>query len=112
MDLSKLKTTLRAYKKVSPSILEDYVKKEDLETTLENYVTEAPTDGKIYGRKDKAWIALKEAAALSENMVFYGSNNQLQIDTEEEVFNLDNYATMAAGATSHTVNYNQAENGY
>lgn len=112
MDLSKLKTTLRAYKKVSPSILEDYVKKEDLETTLENYVTEAPTDGKIYGRKDKAWIALKEAVALSENMVFYGSNNQLQIDTEEEIFNLDNYATMAAGATSYTVNYNQAENGY
>ena len=36
MDLSKLKTTLRAYKKVSPSILEDYVKKEDLEEKIKH----------------------------------------------------------------------------
>lgn len=75
--------TLNAYQKVSKSILSEYVKKEDLEEELSEYVREvtpeeqaqnpdgvfarkrkewvagveeAPADGLIYGRQDKKWV--------------------------------------------------------
>ena len=38
METMNLKTTLKAYPKLSPSILNDYVTKDSLDTTLEDYV--------------------------------------------------------------------------
>lgn len=54
-----LTTKLCAYPKVSSSILDNYVTKDELNDTLDNYVTEAPVDSNVYGRKDKNWAALK-----------------------------------------------------
>ena len=61
MDISDLKMTLKAYQKVSPSILSDYVTKTELNTQLEDYVTEAPNDNKEYARKNKGWVEINPA---------------------------------------------------
>lgn len=51
---------LKAYQKVTPSILEDYVTQEQLNTKLEDYVTEAPVDDKLYARKNKTWADISQ----------------------------------------------------
>lgn len=112
METLNLKTTLNAYPKLSPSILQDYVTKEDLTSTLENYVEEAPVDSKPYARRDETWVPVKESALSVERTIFYGSNSDLQLDNENEILSLQHKDTLPADAKSYIVNYNQLENGY
>lgn len=112
METLNLKTTLNAYPKLSPSILQDYVTKEDLTSTLENYVEEAPVDSKPYARRDETWVPVKESALSVERTIFYGSNSDLQLDNENEILSLQHKDTLPADAKSYIVNYNQSENGY
>lgn len=112
METLNLKTTLNAYPKLSPSILKDYVTKDDLNTRLEDYVEEAPVDSKPYARKDETWVPVKDSALSVDRIIYYGSNKDLQIDSEEEIYQLQNKATIPADGTSYIVNYNQQEDGY
>lgn len=125
METLNLKTTLNAYPKLSPSILKDYVTKDDLNTkledyptneeltnTLDNYVEEAPVDSKPYARKDETWVPVKDSALSVDRTIYYGSNKDLQLESEEEVYQLQNKATIPADGTSYIVNYNQQEDGY
>lgn len=59
MDISNLKMTLKAYQKPFPSVLAKYPTKKELSEVLENYVEEAPVDGKTYARKDEAWTEIR-----------------------------------------------------
>ena len=73
MNYSNLKTKLT----VCPNIAKlDYVTNDQLNTTLDSYVKEAPVDGKTYGRVDAEWKAVKS------NMIFVysGFSNCLVID--------------------------------
>ena len=108
-----LNTKLDAYPKLSSSILNNYVTKEDLGNTLNNYVTEAPVDGNAYSRKDKNWAALKPSTLLEEVSLYYGSNGELQLDTIQEILDLQSGEKLIP-PTEHTYNitYNIPENGY
>lgn len=107
-----LKTRINAIPKLSPSILKDYVTKESLDETLENYVEEAPVDSNAYARKDEKWVPVKSSSLLVPKMIFYGSNTQLQLDDESEILNLQNSSIIPADGKSYIVNYNQKEEGY
>lgn len=125
METMNLKTTLKAYPKLSPSILNDYVTKDSLDTTLEdyttkeflgttldNYVEEAPVDNKPYARKDESWVPIKDEALFVAKTIFYGSNKELQLDNEAEILELQNKITLVAEEKSYVINYNQTEEGY
>lgn len=125
METMNLKTTLKAYPKLSPSILNDYVTKDSLDTTLEdyttkeflgttldNYVEEAPVDNKPYARKDESWVPIKDEALSVAKTIFYGSNKELQLDNESEILELQNKITLVAEEKSYVINYNQTEEGY
>lgn len=125
METLNLKTTLNAYPKLSPSILKDYVTRDDLNTkledyptneeltnTLDNYVEEAPVDSKPYARKDESWVPVKNSALESDRVIYFGSNQDLQLDSEAEVLALQQHATIPASDDSYVVNYNQVEDGY
>ena len=74
MDLSNLHMTLKAYQKVSRSILSDYVTKPELSEKLEGYVEELPEetqgDGNLYGRQYKQWIPIDFTYRKPEILVF------------------------------------------
>lgn len=70
---NNLSTTIKAYFKLSPSELDNYVKKVDLDTELKDYVKEAPTDGFTYGRRDKQWVEL-EASAVRNTRLRWGTS--------------------------------------
>lgn len=69
-----LNTTLKAYPKISPSILKDYV-------------TEAPADGKTYGRKNKQWVPIMDNTIL----VYFGASTE-EIMTSDILENLSKKA--------------------
>lgn len=58
MDISNLKMTLKACQKISPTVLSDYVTKEELDEKLSGYVTEAPIDDEEYARKNQGWVEI------------------------------------------------------
>lgn len=61
MDLSNLKMTLKAYQRVSKSVLSDYVTKEQIELLLDGYVEEVPIgapEGTAYARQYKKWVKI------------------------------------------------------
>lgn len=111
METLNLKTRLNAYAKVSNSILEKYVTKDALDSKLEDYVTEAPQDNKVYGRENKTWVELVESAKETEKLLVFGANNQLQLDTVEEIMTLDGRHILQHGESSYKMTYNQKEDG-
>ena len=85
MDLSNLQMTLKAYQKVSKSILSGYVTQPELEAAihntlevvdvkLEGYVEELPPEtegnGKVYGRQYKRWVEVDPTYRKPEILVF------------------------------------------
>lgn len=120
-----LKTTLRAFPKVSPSILQDYVTKDDLNnqlenyptseeltSTLENYVTEAPADNNVYGRENKDWVQLEQDVKKVSKQLYFGESAENQLDSEQEILNLPGSATIDANASTYLLNYDQFSQGY
>ena len=70
---NNLHTTIKAYVKLSPSVLSNYVETEDLKKQLQDYVKEAPTDGFTYGRRNKEWVEL-EATAVRNVRLRWGTS--------------------------------------
>ena len=79
---NNLKATIKAYQKISPSILNNYVTKNDLSEELSNYVTEAPVDSNVYARKDKAWVEIDARFADNNAYLIYGSNTSAILTSE------------------------------
>lgn len=84
---NNLKATIKAYQKISPSILGNYVTKDNLSEELSNYVTEAPVDSNVYARKDKAWVEIDTRFADNNTYLIYGYNKS-DIMTYELMQNL------------------------
>lgn len=85
MDLSNLHMTMKAYQKVSRSILSNYVTHPELDNAidstlhlvdikLEGYVEELPPEtegnGKVYGRQYKRWVEIDPSYKKPEILVF------------------------------------------
>lgn len=83
MDLSNLKMTLKAYQKISKSVLSQFVTRPELDDAinntkvefdakLEGYVEEIPVEfkdnGKTYGRQYKKWV---EIDVTYKNLKFF-----------------------------------------
>lgn len=112
METLNLKTTLNAYPKLSPSILKDYVTKDRLDATLENYVEEAPVDSRTYARKDEKWVPLKPDTLLTAKALYYGVSDDTQIDNESEIMALEVSEILSPDVKSYTIDYALPRNGY
>ena len=66
MNFDNVKTTITAYPKIFPDV-------------LFNYVTEAPADGKTYGRKDRKWVDIRP----SHISFFYGTTDTFNLKEED-----------------------------
>ena len=89
---SNLNTTIKAYFKLSPSELDNYVRKTDLESELGEYVKEAPTDGFTYGRRDKQWVEL-EASAVRNLRLRWGTADK-EVLNGDDIVSLEKRADM------------------
>lgn len=112
MPIFNLKTTLNAFPKLSPSVLANYVTKTDLTDTLANYVTEAPVDDNVYARSNKAWVEIQQDTLKTGFYVIFGASQTLQIDTEQEIWELDRSAALSKDETTYALSYNQTETGF
>lgn len=81
---NNLHTTIKAYTKISPSLFENYVKTEDLNKQLADYVKEAPTDGFTYGRRNKEWVELEASAVRNVRLRWGTSKKEKFISYGEE----------------------------
>ena len=85
MDLSNLKMTLKAYQKISKSVLSQFVTRPELDDAinntkvefdakLEGYVEEIPVEfkdnGKTYGRQYKKWVEIDVTYKKPEILLF------------------------------------------
>ena len=77
----RLNTTVSAYPKIGPSILTDYVKRDELE---KGYVKEAPDDGGVYGRQDKQWVEL-EPGSVKHIHLYYGDSSKLTFTSSADI---------------------------
>lgn len=126
-----LKTTIAAYPKLSDSILKDYATAEDLnkvedrfnqnmtdmkQEIAETYVPEVEDreSDKVYARngKDRKWVELKTNTTYSDIEIYYGANNQLQIDDIDELKTLSDYISLKGDTKEYTLTCTQKENGY
>lgn len=111
---NNLRTTISAYVKLSPSELDKYVKRADLDTELADYVKEAPADGFTYGRKDKQWVEL-EASAVRNIRIRWGTSKKPVLDGEDivgELISRDDIYQEGADVYTKTMTINVAEDSY
>lgn len=112
MERLELKTTLNAYPKLSPSILSNYVTKDDLSQQLDNYVEEAPVDSKLYARENESWVEILPETKALPIKLHYGANSDLQIDNISDVEALSEFTMLSADTASYILNYTLSANGY
>ena len=94
-----LKTTIAAYPKLSESILKDYATTKDLDQVQETFnqtivdfkqevadtyvpeVEDRETEA-VYARngKNRKWVELKDSSAAADIEIYFGSNDQMQMD--------------------------------
>ena len=111
METFNLKTTLTAYPKLSSSILKDYVTKEELDTTLQNYVEEAPVDSNPYARKDEQWVELNKLTLLNDISLAYGVSNLVELQKLSDTESFDK-VVLDKHTSSYNLTYNQQSSGY
>ena len=119
-----LKTTLSAFTKLSPAILENYVTKEELEkkdyvnhtelsTILLDFVREVETDekGVVYGRVKGAWIPVVDIPEQVNGIMCWG---MISSDTlsAEQLFNELKRQNFLSGVNEYSVEDLPSSNGY
>ena len=91
-----LRTTLKAYPKMSPSILSNYVTKDELQEknyvthselneTLKDFVKEVvnPEPMAIYGRQNGEWISILSLPEVIDSVLCYGTVSDSILNAEE-----------------------------
>lgn len=106
-----LNTTINAFPQISPSILENYVTKNELSTTLDNYVEEAPANSSIYARQDEQWVELNKQCILSNITLSYGYSNLVEIQQLSDISSLES-VVVDKEVTSYNLSYYQQSAGY
>ena len=112
MNTFNLKTTLNAYPQLAPhALLKDYVTKEDLSNTLQNYVEEAPKDSKAYARYNEDWLEVSPSALRPDISLLFGVNNLLELSNFSDTANF-NEKLYSGDIDSCIIEYEQTEIGY
>lgn len=117
-----LKTTLRAYAKVSPSILSNYVTRDE----LDNYVTHSELEvilrqfvregenldpAVIYGRKNGEWVPVLSVPDEMTNVLCYGMLPDNDFIDSAELVQL-NRLGIENGCYEYLIEYEPTKNGY
>lgn len=125
-----LKTTIAAYPKLSESILKDYATTKDLDQVQETFnqtivdfkqevadtyvpeVEDRETEA-VYARngKNRKWVELKDSSAAADIEIYFGSNDQMQMDDVTEVKGLAEHAVVEKNSKSYDLEYLQEEEG-
>lgn len=119
-----LKTTLTAFPKLSPSILENYVTKDELDqkdyvshtelsTILLDFVKEVETDGTsvVYGRVKGAWVPVVDIPEQASGIMCWGMINS-DILSAEQLFNELKRQNFLSGVNEYSVEDTPTSNGY
>lgn len=125
-----LKTTIAAYPRLSESLLKDYATKEDLgsvqssfnesmlnfkQEVADTYVPEVEDreTSAVYARngKDRVWVELKDSSAAADIEIYFGANDQTQIDDIEEVRSLSEHSTIEKNSKTFDLEYLQEQEG-
>lgn len=124
--VSNLKTTLKAYPKLSPSILESYVTKEQLNAAVENlvdydslnlilkdFVIDVETEGTdvIYGRVKGQWIPVMDIPEQVAGIMCWGMLSSPTLDAEQLMKELQRQ-NFLAGVNEYSVEATPSENSY
>lgn len=119
-----LKTTLRAYPKVSPSILSNYVTKEDLESrhyidpdmlnsVLQDFVKDVDINGDniVFGRIRGQWVPVVDIPQQASGIMCWGmlSTPSLSADQMMKCLSRQNFLV---GVNEYSVEHTPTENGY
>ena len=121
-----LKTTMKAFPKLSPSILESYVTKEQFDSKVEtlvdydslnfilkDFVTDVETEGTdvIYGRVKGQWIPVVDIPEQVAGIMCWGILNSETLDADQLVKQLQRQ-NFLAGVNEYSVESTPTENGY
>ena len=119
-----LKTTLRAMPKLSPSILRDYVTKEELEeknyvnhteldTILQDFVKEVEFDGDniIYGRVKGKWVPIVDIPEQSSGILCWGMTDAETL-TPEQMLSVLSRQNYIQNVNEYSVEATPTENSY
>ena len=120
-----LKTTLKAFSKLSPSILENYVTKEQFDATVEtlvdydslniilqDFVTDVEIEGTdtIYGRVKGQWIPVVDIPEQVAGIICWGIINSATLDAQQLLgLSRQNFLN---GVNEYSVENTPTENGY
>ena len=118
-----LKTTINAFPKLSPNILnnyvtrdelksEDYVKHAELSEILKSYVTEVenPDPSTIYGRKNGTWVPVVNVAEITRGVLCYGMVDSTEL-ISDQLQTLTRFAYVD-NVDEYLVEYQPKSNGY
>lgn len=121
-----LKTTLRAFPKLSPSILESYVTKEQFDAKVEtlvdydslnlilkDFVTDVKTEGTdiIYGRVKGQWVPVVDIPEKIAGIMCWGMLNSTTLDADQLMKQLQRQ-NFLAGVNEYSVECTPTENSY
>ncbi len=125
-----LKTTIAAYPKLSESILKDYATKDDIikvedqfnqsvlnmkQEIAETYVPEVEDreTSALYARngKNRKWVELKNSTVAADIDIYFGSNDQMQMDDIAEIQRLKEHTTIEKNSRFYDLEYLQEEEG-
>ena len=121
-----LKTTMKAFPKLSPSILESYVTKEQFDSKVEtlvdydslnlilkDFVTDVETEGTdiIYGRVKGQWVPVVDIPEQIAGIMCWGILNSDTLDAEQLMKQLQRQ-NFLAGVNEYSVESTPTENGY
>ena len=118
-----LKTKLKAYPRVSPSILSNYVSKEELEAKdyvthselnaiLSKFVTEVenPDPAVVYGRQNGEWVSLLSLPEVVDDVLCYGMIGDSRLNPEE-LLTL-NRLGVSRSCREYLIDYEPTKNGF
>ena len=123
--IMNLKTTLNAYPKLSPSILENYITKEQFDATVEtlvdydslntilkDFVTDVEVEGTnvIYGRVKGQWIPVVDIPEQVAGIICWGMLNSSTLDAQQ-LLNLSRQ-NFLSGVNEYSVESTPTENSY
>ena len=119
-----LKTTLQAFPKLSPSILKDYVTKEELEnenfvnhtelsTILSDFVKDVENgeNGTIYGRVNGKWVPIFDVPSPIDGILCWGMIDSQTLNGQQILSDL-NRMTLVENVIEYSIEYQPTQSGY
>lgn len=106
MERLNIKTTLTAYPKLSPSLLSNYVTKDDLSSQLSSYVTEAPVNQGVYARQNEQWVELNNDTLYNTVKLYVGESSLDTLTSDADISSFS-YVLLNNNIQTYSVSYTQ-----